>query len=80
MSHWVALCSPLSDFSFQLSAFQLLPNCGFVMAWVGFPPGRRWENNQAGKPPTDHGKPTRACAILKRRFATAGVANLRWRA
>ena len=32
---WVALCSPLSDFSFQLSAFsisafQLLPKCGFV--------------------------------------------------
>ena len=35
MSHWVALCSPLSDFSFQLSAFQLLPNCGF-----GWLPGR----------------------------------------
>ena len=32
MSHWVALCSPLSDFSFQLSAFQLLPNCGFGVA------------------------------------------------
>jgi hypothetical protein len=34
----VALCSPLSDFSFQLSAFQLLPNCGFGVAvmshWV----------------------------------------------
>src|ERR1035437_9112516 len=29
---WVALCSPLSDFSFQLSAFQLLPNCGFGVA------------------------------------------------
>ena len=29
---WVALCSPLSDFSFQLSAFQLLPNCGFKVA------------------------------------------------
>jgi hypothetical protein len=29
VSHWVALCSPLSDFSFQLSAFQLLPNRGF---------------------------------------------------
>src|ERR1035437_3045934 len=29
---WVALCSPLSDFSFQLSAFQLLPNCGLGLA------------------------------------------------
>jgi len=31
----VALCSPLSDFSFQLSAFQLLPNCGFWVALAG---------------------------------------------
>ena len=29
VSHWVALRNPLSGFSFQLSAFQLLPNCGF---------------------------------------------------
>src|ERR1035437_9598827 len=29
---WVALCSPLSDFSFQLSAFQLLPKGGFDVA------------------------------------------------
>jgi hypothetical protein len=28
----VALCSPLSDFSFQLSAFQLLPKGGFDVA------------------------------------------------
>ena len=34
MSHWVALRNPLSDFSFQLSAFQLLPNCGFGWLWA----------------------------------------------
>jgi len=29
VSHWVALRNPLSGFSFQLSAFQLLPKGGF---------------------------------------------------
>jgi hypothetical protein len=32
----VALCSPLSDFSFQLSAFQLLPKGGLGVALGGF--------------------------------------------
>jgi hypothetical protein len=36
MSHWVALRSLLSGFSFQLSAFQLLPKCGFEVALGGF--------------------------------------------
>ena len=55
MSPWVALCSPLSDFSFQLSAFQLLPNCGFRVALISprvafsggsrFHPGRCADSN-----------------------------------
>src|ERR1035437_6410673 len=54
----VALCSPLSDFSFQLSAFQLLPKGGsgwlarpfyilnsafFLHSWVAFSGGSRFK-------------------------------------
>src|ERR1035437_6620398 len=53
VSHWVALLNPLSDFSFQLSAFQLLPNCGFEWLWLAFPAQKssRFRAIHSGRPP-----------------------------